>query len=44
MKEHQLYILYEHPVQTAFLPSLRGVTFNSQGWVDLRRVWFPPEA
>ncbi|WP_379134802.1 ABC transporter substrate-binding protein [Paenibacillus sp. sgz500958] len=39
---HHLYILYEKPTQTAYLPSVRGVTFNSQGWVDLRHVWFPP--
>lgn len=42
-RKHQLHILYERPVETAYLPSVRGVTFNSQGWVDLRRLWFPPE-
>lgn len=42
-RSHQLHILYERPVETAYLPSVRGVTFNSQGWVDLRRLWFPPE-
>ena len=42
IQEHQLHILYERPVQTAYLPSVRGVTFNSQGWVDLRHIWFPP--
>ncbi|WP_438348612.1 ABC transporter substrate-binding protein [Paenibacillus sp. FA6] len=42
IQEHQLHILYEKPVQTAYLPSVRGVTFNSQGWVDLRHIWFPP--
>lgn len=41
--EHQLHILYEKPAETAYLPSVRGVTFNSQGWVDLRHLWFPPE-
>ncbi|MFF2016102.1 ABC transporter substrate-binding protein [Paenibacillus sp. NPDC058177] len=41
--EHHLHILYEKPTQTAYLPSVRGVTFNSQGWVDLRHIWFPPE-
>ncbi|WP_379153482.1 ABC transporter substrate-binding protein [Paenibacillus sp. sgz5001063] len=40
-RDHQLHILYEKPVQTAYLPSVRGVTFNSQGWVDLRHLWFP---
>ena len=40
--EHQLHILYEKPAETAYLPSVRGVTFNSQGWVDLRHLWFPP--
>ncbi|UQZ36226.1 ABC transporter substrate-binding protein [Paenibacillus sp. PK3_47] len=39
---HQLHILYEKPIETAYLPSVRGVTFNSQGWVDLRHLWFPP--
>ncbi|MUT66519.1 ABC transporter substrate-binding protein [Paenibacillus sp. NEAU-GSW1] len=42
IREHQLFILYERPVQTAYMPSVRGLTFNSQGWVDLRHVWFPP--
>lgn len=41
--ENQLHILYENPVQTAFLPSVRGIAFNSQGWIDLRQVWFPPQ-
>ncbi|ANF94860.1 ABC transporter substrate-binding protein [Paenibacillus bovis] len=39
--DHQLYVLYEKPVQTAYLPTVRGITFNSQGWVDLRHIWFP---
>lgn len=43
IREHQLHILYEKPVQTAYLPSVRGVTFNSQGWVNLRHIWFPPK-
>lgn len=42
-RDHQLHILYEKPAETAYLPSVRGVTFNSQGWVDLRHLWFPPE-
>lgn len=41
-RDHQLHILYEKPVETAYLPSVRGVAFNSQGWVDLRHLWFPP--
>jgi len=41
-KEHQLFILSEKPLPTAYLPSVRGVTFNSQGWVNLRTIWFPP--
>lgn len=41
-QEHQLHILYEKPAETAYLPSVRGVSFNSQGWVDLRHLWFPP--
>lgn len=43
ISDHHLHILYEKPTQTAYLPSVRGVTFNSQGWVDLRHIWFPPE-
>ena len=42
IKEHQLCILSERPLPTAYLPSVRGVTFNSQGWVNLRTIWFPP--
>ncbi|MCI3921573.1 ABC transporter substrate-binding protein [Paenibacillus sp. TRM 82003] len=38
----QLLILSERPIETAYLPSVRGVRFNAQGWVDLRSVWFPP--
>lgn len=38
----QLLILSERPLETAYLPSVRGVSFNAQGWVDLRNVWFPP--
>lgn len=41
--EHQLHILYETPLQTAYLPSIRGVSFGAQGWIDLRTIWFPPE-
>lgn len=43
LSEYQLHILYEKPFQTTYLPSVRGVTFNSQGWVDLRHIWFPPK-
>lgn len=43
ISEYQLHILYEKPFQTTYLPSVRGVTFNSQGWVDLRHIWFPPK-
>ncbi|MFD1884785.1 ABC transporter substrate-binding protein [Paenibacillus wenxiniae] len=39
---YQLHVLYEKPVQTTYLPSVRGITFNSQGWVDLRHIWLPP--
>lgn len=42
IRENQLHILYEKPVQTVYLPSVRGLTFNTQGWVDLRTIWFPP--
>jgi MarR-like DNA-binding transcriptional regulator SgrR of sgrS sRNA len=41
-REHLLHILSESPVQSAYLPSVRGITFSAHGWVDLRHVWFPP--
>jgi SgrR family transcriptional regulator len=44
LREHQLCILSEKPLPTAYLPSVRGVTFNSQGWVNLRTIWFPPNS
>lgn len=40
--EQLLFILDEKPIHTAFLPSIRGVTMNAQGWIDLRSIWFPP--
>ncbi len=40
--QHQLHILYETPLQTAYLPGIRGVSFGAQGWIDLRTIWFPP--
>ncbi|MFC4598282.1 ABC transporter substrate-binding protein [Cohnella hongkongensis] len=43
IRERQLHILSEKPLPTAYLPTVRGVTFNSQGWVNLRTLWFPPE-
>ncbi len=43
-QERLLRILYEKPLETAYLPSVRGLSFNSQGWIDLRQIWFPPEA
>jgi SgrR family transcriptional regulator len=42
IQEKLLYILSEKPIQTAFLPSVRGVTMNTHGWIDLRSIWFPP--
>jgi MarR-like DNA-binding transcriptional regulator SgrR of sgrS sRNA len=42
-QEQLLQILYEKPLETAYLPSVRGLAFNSQGWIDLRQIWFPPE-
>ncbi|GGN94190.1 ABC transporter substrate-binding protein [Saccharibacillus kuerlensis] len=38
---HQLCVLYETPLQTGYLPSVRGVSFGAQGWINLRTVWFP---
>lgn len=40
-KEHLLITLSEKPMETAYLPSVRGLSFNSQGWVNLRHIWFP---
>ncbi|MBT2282835.1 SgrR family transcriptional regulator [Paenibacillus polymyxa] len=39
-----LFHLSEKPVETAYLPSVRGLSFNSQGWVNLRHIWFPSDA
>ena len=40
--DHHLMIhLSEKSVETAYLPSVRGLSFNSQGWVNLRHIWFP---
>ncbi|MGF9695838.1 ABC transporter substrate-binding protein [Paenibacillus sp. MABNR03] len=36
-----MFHLSEKPVETAYLPSVRGLSFNSQGWVNLRHIWFP---
>ncbi|XID91299.1 ABC transporter substrate-binding protein [Paenibacillaceae bacterium WGS1546] len=41
--ERQLHILSEKPIPTAYVPFVRGLTFNSQGWVNLRTIWFPPD-
>ncbi|MNJ03213.1 hypothetical protein D3C73_1634460 [compost metagenome] len=41
ISDHHLHILYEKPMETAYVPSVRGMSFNSQGWIDLRHVWFP---
>ncbi|WP_322907011.1 ABC transporter substrate-binding protein [Paenibacillus sp. SGZ-1009] len=42
VQSYQLHMLYEKPMQTTYLPTVRGITFNSQGWVDLRHIWLPP--
>jgi len=42
LRERQLHVLSERPLPTAYLPTVRGVTFTPQGWVNLRTVWFPP--
>ncbi|MNM15844.1 HTH-type transcriptional regulator SgrR [compost metagenome] len=41
ISDHHLHILYEKPMETAYVPSVRGMSFNSQGWINLRHVWFP---
>jgi MarR-like DNA-binding transcriptional regulator SgrR of sgrS sRNA len=41
--EHLMFILSQKPVETAYLPTVRGMSFNSQGWVNLRHIWFPSE-
>lgn len=41
IREHLMFILSQKPVETAYLPSVRGMSFNSQGWVNLRHIWFP---
>lgn len=39
--EHLMFSLSQKPVETAYLPTVRGLSFNSQGWVNLRHIWFP---
>jgi len=41
--QNLLFHLSEKPVETAYLPSVRGLSFNSQGWVNLRHIWFPSQ-
>lgn len=41
MEESILHILYDKPFETAVLPGVRGIKLGSQGWIDLRHVWFP---
>ena len=41
MEESILHILYDKPFETAVLPGIRGIKLGSQGWIDLRHVWFP---
>lgn len=41
VSQNLLFHLSEKPVETAYLPSVRGLSFNSQGWVNLRHIWFP---
>ncbi|MDP9698140.1 MarR-like DNA-binding transcriptional regulator SgrR of sgrS sRNA [Paenibacillus intestini] len=43
IREHLMFILSQKPVETAYLPSVRGMSFNSQGWVNLRHIWFPSD-
>ncbi|SDW70752.1 ABC transporter substrate-binding protein [Paenibacillus sp. PDC88] len=43
IEQDHLYVLYDRPFQTSFLPSVRGIRPGSQGWVDLRYLWFPPD-
>ncbi|MDR6716586.1 ABC transporter substrate-binding protein [Paenibacillus sp. 2003] len=44
VSQNLLFHLSEKPVETAYLPSVRGLSFNSQGWVNLRHIWFPSDA
>lgn len=40
IQDCRMVIWDERPIQTAFHRSVRGVSFHSQGWVDLRQLWF----
>lgn len=40
IQENRFVIWDERPIKTAFHRSVRGVSFHSQGWVDLRQLWF----
>jgi SgrR family transcriptional regulator len=39
-REFSMLILYGHNIQTVFHHTVRGISFNAQGWVDLRTIWF----
>jgi MarR-like DNA-binding transcriptional regulator SgrR of sgrS sRNA len=41
VQQSLLFHLTEKPVETSYLTSVRGLSFNSQGWVNLRHIWFP---
>ncbi|WFR61549.1 hypothetical protein P9222_24490 [Paenibacillus amylolyticus] len=43
VSQNLLFHLSKKPVETAYLPSVRGLSFNSQGWVNLRHIWFPSQ-
>lgn len=40
MEENILHILYDKPFETVVLPGVRGIKLGSQGWIDLRHIWF----
>lgn len=41
INEGMLHILYDKPFETAVLSGVRGIRLGSQGWIDLRHIWFP---
>ncbi|UVI32634.1 ABC transporter substrate-binding protein [Paenibacillus spongiae] len=40
MDRHSLLFLYRKHLKTAFHPSIRGISFESLGWVRFKDLWF----
>ncbi|MBP1960979.1 ABC transporter substrate-binding protein [Paenibacillus aceris] len=39
-QRYSLHFLYRKHLKTAYHPSIRGISFDSLGWVQFRDIWF----